>query len=473
MPPFTMKGRMEQIELPVTIVGEETIITGYIARPHQWKLHQELKRFNVLLAHRRFGKTVWAINHLIDRALRCDRVMPRFAYIAPTYGQAKRVAWDYLKQYTSKIPGVAYNEADLRVDIPRNSARITLLSAENPMTLKGMYLDGVVLDEFGEMNPAAWREVIRPTLTDRKGWATFIGTVKGQNHFWEMHLYAKQSGDEEWFTRMFKASETGIVDQKELDSAKRQMTEEEYNQEFECDPLAGLVGAYFGKEMAKAEKEGRIARFAHEPMLPVDTYWDLGMNDMTSIWFCQTLRGRHRMIDYFEVCGSSIPEILAEVRKKSYNHGTWVFPHDVAVRDFSTGRARLQVFQGLGCRPNRVVPRVGTKMDSVNAARMIFGACEFDVVKCEKGLKALANYQRKWNAKNNVFEESPLHNWASNGADAFQQFALGQRGDSRDFNKPERASFEETHAETEYSPLARTDDSGRLPPVRRGWDYGG
>ncbi|HUD11436.1 MAG TPA: hypothetical protein VMS08_03425 [Candidatus Saccharimonadia bacterium] len=455
-----------------TVITEETITTGYTPREHQWKLHQDLRRFNVIVAHRRFGKTVWALNHLIDRALREQKPMPRFAYIAPTYGQAKRVAWDYLKNYTAKIPGVTYNEADLRVDLPQNRARIMLLSAENPMSLKGMYLDGVVPDEFGEMDPAVWREVIRPLLTDRGGWATFIGTIKGQNHFWEMYQYALKSEDPEWFCRIFKASETGVVPQKELESARRQMSEEEYNQEFECDPLAGLVGAYFAKELMKAEQEGRIRSIPHDPMIPVDTYWDLGLDDTTAIWFVQSHRGLHRAIDYYEVCGAGIPAILSEVKKKSYNHGAWVFPHDVTVRDFSTGKARLQVFQSLGCQPTRVVPRIGNKMDSINAARMIFGQTEFDTKRCEKGLKALANYQRKWNAKNNVFEQGPLHNWASNGADAFQQFGMGQRGDSRDSARDyTRGRQEDSQAVTEYNPIEFTGASmpgGDLPDYREG-----
>lgn len=413
----------------------ERISTGYVPRPLQAKLHRQLKRFNVLVMHRRFGKTVFRVNDKLDRVMRIQQKRPQAAYLAPTYGQAKRVAWDYFKEYWGKIPGAQINEADLRIDIQRpwlgDFVRVMLLGAENPMALKGLYLDDVTLDEYAEMNPNVWTEVIRPCLSDRLGSATFIGTPKGQNNFYELYEYAKSGEDPEWFSAMYRASETGIISDAELSSAKRQMTEEEYEQEYECSFNAGLTGAYFAKELAKAEKENRITRIPYDPMLPVDTYWDLGVNDTTAIWFVQTFRGRHRLIDYLEVSGLGIPEIVSLVKKKGYVLGEWVFPHDVKVRDFSTGRARLQVFNNLGCRPNRVVPRVGNKMDSINAARMIFNLCEFDGEKCKQGMKALGNYQRKWNAKNNVFEESPLHNWASNGADAFQGFAMGAREDSR------------------------------------------
>jgi phage terminase large subunit len=420
-------------------VAVKRIETGYKPRPLQAELHRTVRRFSVVVCHRRFGKTVWALNHMIDSGLRCQLHNPQYAYLAPTYGQAKRVAWDYLKQFTANIPGVVVNEADLRIDIPRPSRgdriRFMLLGAENPMALKGIYLDGNILDEYGEMNPLAWREVIRPALSDRKGWSLFIGTFKGRNHFYDIYQWACDPANpekENWFRAIFKASETGIIDAAELASAKASMTEEEYLQEYECEADAGMVGAYFTKEIAKAKRENRIGNFPHDPKLPVDTFWDLGIDDMAAVWFVQSLRGLHRVIDYYEISGASIPDVIGDLRKKPYTFGEWVFPHDVQARDFSTGKAQLQIFQGLGCKPTRVIPRVGTKREGINAARMIFSMCEFDEHKCKRGLDALANYQKKWNSKNNVFEESPLHNWASNGSDAFQQFALGVREGSRD-----------------------------------------
>lgn len=447
---------MEQLDLApqkplIHELDPNLISTGYVPRPLQFNLHRNLRRFNVLVAHRRFGKSVFCINHLIDRALRCNLPMPRFAYLAPTYGQAKRIVWDYLKAYTSMIPGVIPNEAELRVDIPSNKARIMLLSAENPVSLKGIYLDGVILDEYAEMNPSAWSEVIRPTLSDRKGWAIFIGTPKGQNNFHELYENAEKKQDPEWYSAIFKASETKVVDAEELISARKTMTEEQYEQEFECSFSAGLVGAYFTKEMALAYKEDRIGIVPHDKHIPVDTYWDLGTNDLCAVWFVQSVRGDHRIIDYYEVCGSSIPEVMQELQRKPYLYGDFVLPHDAAARDFSTGKSQEQVFRSNGAKRLRVIPRVGTKREGINAARMIFSQCRFDKVKCAQGLKALANYQRKWNAKNNVYEESPLHNWASNGADAFQQFGLGVREDSRDSRtKGDYGGRREYEAEGQY-----------------------
>lgn len=449
----------------------QKVSTGYAPRPLQMDLHRRLKRFNVIVAHRRFGKSVFCVNEMIDQGLRFNKkdplngkplINPRYAYLAPLYSQAKRVMWDYLKLYTSNLPGVSVNEADLRVDIPRpalgDHLRFTLLGADNPVSLKGIYLDGVILDEYAEMNPSAWREVIRPTLTDRLGWGIFIGTPKGQNSFYELYERAKSGEDPNWFGALYKASQTNIIPKEELEAAKREMTEEEFAQEFECSFQAALVGAYFGKELAKAELEGRITTVPHDPMLPVDTYWDLGINDTTAVWFVQSYRGQNRIIDYYEVCGFSIPELFAEIQTKKYVWGRFVLPHDAEARDLSTGKAQTQAFRSLGAKNITIVPRVGTKRESINAARMIFGSCVFDEKKCAKGLKALAQYQRKWNAKNNVYEESPLHNWASNGADAFQCFAMGVRGDSRSsgISGERDESAEMQSAETDYNPFERS-----------------
>lgn len=413
---------------------KEVISTGYVPRALQRDLHLKLKRFNVLVCHRRFGKTVFAINHMIDRALKNPLRNPQYAYIAPTFGQAKRVVWDYLKQYTSMIPGAEPNEADLRVDIPIRSGeriRFMLLGAENPMALKGIYLDGEVLDEYAEMNPAVWREVIRPTLADRNGWGIFIGTPKGRNSFYDLYERARLGDDPEWFSAMFKASETGIISQSELDSAKREMSEGEYEQEFECSFQAGLVGAYWGKAMEKAEQEGRICSVPYEPLSPVETFWDLGVNDTTAIWFLQKVGREIRSIDYVEESGMGLDHYAKVLQKRDYVFKKHYLPHDAAARELSTGRSRQETFKRLGIKPTKILPRLD-KQDQIEAARLLIPKVWFDRVKCEKGIKALQNYQRKWDAKQNVFSNAPLHNYASNGADAFQQAAIGLRDDQDD-----------------------------------------
>jgi phage terminase large subunit len=432
---------------------------AYVPRMQQNELHLKMRRFNVVLCHRRFGKTVMAINELINQAVRCTRKMPRFAYIAPNYGQAKRVAWDYFKEFTKHIPGAQWNESELRVDFLHNQARIICLSAENPMALKGIYLDWVILDEYGDMNPVVWREVIRPTLIDREGGALFIGTVKGRNHFWDLYEKKRDLSDPEWYAAVYKASETKIIPEKELELARQSMTEEEYEQEFECDPLAGNVGAYFAREMGKVERSGAIKSIPYEPTVLVDTAWDLGINDVTAIWFYQTIRGHHRFINYYEVAGHSIPEIVQTLKDLRYRYGTVHLPHDANARDLSTGKTTAQLLYAEGFKRMRVIPKVKAKRASINAAKMALPNCSFDKEKCDRGIKALQQYKRKWDEKTQSFADHPLHDWSSNGADAFQQFALGNQQETSQSERIDDSVVPPhlVSAETEYDPYARLE----------------
>lgn len=407
------------------------ISTGYHPRPLQERMHTQLARFNVIVCHRRFGKTVFSLNELIDRALRNDRKNPQYAYIAPTYGQAKRVAWDYLKDFTRNIPGVSYNESELRVEIARagrgDKIKIWLLGAENPDTIRGIYLDGVVLDEFAEMNPVIWSSVVRPALSDREGWAIFIGTVKGRNHFYDIYHAAIQ--EENWFTALFRASETNVLPQVELDDAAASMSEEEYAQEYECDWGAALIGAYYGKQISALEKDGRITEVPYDPAVPVETWWDLGIGDTTAIWFTQKVGANYHVIDYLEMSGVGLDWYVKELQKQKYLYGDVFLPHDAAARDLSTGKTRIEVLRSLW--PGRrihVVPRQDVE-DGINAARMILPKCYFDSAKTVDGIAALRSYQKKWDAKNKIYIDKPLHDWSSHAADAFRMFAIGNKYD--------------------------------------------
>ena len=209
----------------------QRIDLGYVPRAHFIPFHKRTKRWAIILAHRRAGKTVACINDLLDWALRCDKPDGRYAYVGPTYGQVKDVAWTYLKNATGPIPGVEQRESDLMVNLP-NGARVRLYGADNYDRMRGIYLDGVIIDEIADIDPRAWNEVIRPALSDRAGWAAFIGTPKGRNRFydmWDEATNGKKMPDgsrdksEQWFTLKLKASETGLMSDDELASARATM----------------------------------------------------------------------------------------------------------------------------------------------------------------------------------------------------------------------------------------------------------
>lgn len=399
------------------------IVIPYCPRPLQLEIHTALEanRFGVVVCHRRFGKTVLAVNHLIKGALTCNKERPRFGYIAPTYRQGKAIAWDYLKHYSRPIPGMDPNESELRVELP-NASQVRIYGADNPDALRGIYLDGVVLDEFGLMQGKVWSEVIRPALADRGGWAMFIGTPNGKNAFWELRDYAAITPG--WFLTTHKASETGIIPQAELDAARSTMSEDAYAQEFECSFEASVRGAIYAKEMAALRQQDRIKPINYEPMIPVDTAWDLGRNDSTAIWFVQMHNNEARFIDYYEASGEALGHYVNLLKSKPYTYGRHILPHDARVVDLSepTGRSRLEILGSLGIQAE-VCPSLSLD-DGIEAGRMFLKRAWFAEEACKLGVECLQNYRREENVRTGELKTLPVHDWASHGADAFRYAAI-------------------------------------------------
>ena len=398
-----------------------TIDLGYRPRPHQDALHAGKKRFSVAVWHRRGGKTVMAVMELIHAALHEKKKQGRYAYVGPTLKQTKAVAWDYLKLYAGRVPGVKFRETELSCEFG-NGSRIRLWGAENPDALRGLYLDGVVVDETALMPKRLYSEILLPALTDRRGWVIFIGTPQGHNVFYE--LFRRAQNDPSWFTSICRASETGVISPKDLDEARSQMTPEEFEQEFECSFEAAVPGAYFAREMAAAEREGRITSLGCENLLPVHTAWDLGVADSTAVWFFQVPgRGRVHLVDYLEASGEGLPHYAAALRQKSYSYGVHIAPHDIMVRDLSTGKSRLETARSLGI-PFTVAPRLPLA-DGINAARLLLPRAWFDSEKCGPGIEALKLFRQVKDERTGQFTGRPLHDWTSHAADAFRYLALG------------------------------------------------
>lgn len=394
----------------------------YAPRPQQKEIHALLDahRFGVIVCHRRFGKTVLKVNQLVKGALTCKLARPRFGYIAPTFRQAKAIAWDYLKFYSDPIPGRQFNESEMRVDYP-NGGQVRLFGADNPDSLRGLYLDGAALDEYGLQRANIFTEVIRPALSDRQGWALFGGTPNGKNQFYDIAELAKR--EKGWFFRAYKASETCLLPIEELEAAKRVMTPEEYDQEYECSFEASVKGSIFANELAKAREEGRITRVPYDPALRVNTYWDLGINDPTAIWFEQTTKGGEvHLIDYLESSDGSIPAFAQAIESKPYVYGKHFWPHDGFAREIGSGRSPAETAKSLGLKLERV-PDLSVE-DGIHAARMLFSRVWIDEVKCAKGYEAMMNYRRDYNQRLNEFKAVPIHDWASHGSDAFRYLAV-------------------------------------------------
>jgi phage terminase large subunit len=394
----------------------------YTPRPLQARLHDDLDkyRFAVISCHRRFGKSVAIINHLIRSALVHKLKNPRFAYIAPTYKQAKSIAWDYLKLYAGSIPGAKFHETELRCDLP-NGSRISLLSSENPDSLRGLFLDGVCIDEVAQIEPKLWNEIIRPAISDRKGFAYFIGTPAGMsNLFYELYQYAL--GNKDWYAYTAKASETGIIDKEELEAAKSQMGETKYKQEFECDWIANIEGSVYGDIIKDLEDKKQLTRVPYDPSLEVHTAWDCGVNDDTVIIFFQQLGQQILVIDYYENNREGLPHYVQVVKDKDYVYGTHFAPHDIEVQEFSTGKTRREVAYQLGIN-FKIVPKVSLE-DGIHALKMVLPRCLIDTDNGKPLIDALRHYHRKYNEKMKMFHNKPVKDWSSHACDAARYMAL-------------------------------------------------
>tara|TARA_Y100000817_G_scaffold293861_1_gene267211 strand:+ start:27 stop:1334 length:1308 start_codon:yes stop_codon:yes gene_type:complete len=394
----------------------------YTPRPLQAKIHDALdkNRWAVVVCHRRFGKTVMAINHLLRHAVLCEKPNPRVSYIAPTFTQAKRIAFDYLKVFAEKIPMVRFHETELRCDLP-NGGRIQLLGAENPSSLRGIYLDYCVLDESADMPESLFPEVIRPALADRKGGALFIGTPRGQNSFYE--LYENAKGTEGWYTATFKASETKIVDDEELHASKMMMSSDQYAQEFECSWVANVAGSVYGKALTECMEEGRITKVPYDKSHKVDTFWDLGIGDSTAIIFAQKVGRAIHIIDYYEARGEGLDFYVKILQDKNYLYGEHYAPHDIDVRELGTGKSRRETAWDLGIN-FRVVPKLPIE-DGIHASQMLLKRVWFDKENCKPLLEALRQYHRAYNERLRTFRKTPVHDWSSHAADAFRYLSTG------------------------------------------------
>ena len=390
--------------------------------------HDRKERWAVIVAHRRCGKTLGCILDLIYRAISEGKEDGRYAYVAPYYSQAKNIAWDYLQRYSQPVLAKA-NQSELWVELV-NGARIRLFGADNPDALRGLYLDGIVLDEYADMRPRIWGEIIRPLLSDRLGWAVFIGTPKGHNGFWE--LYSAAVNKDDWYVKTLRASVTGLIPDSELADAAKSMTQDQYLQEFECDFESAIVGAYYGKEMRLLTDQGRITKVEYDDMYKVHTAWDLGYTDSTSIWWYQVIHGEIRVLEHHSSNGQSVPFYTGLIQSKNYNYGIHWLPHDARAKTLSSGGKSIieQLSAKIPLESMKIVPNLSLQ-DGIQASRMALQRAWFDGDKCMEGIECLRQYQREYDEDKKVFRDRPRHDWTSHSADAFRYLSIAWREEEK------------------------------------------
>jgi hypothetical protein len=344
--------------------------------------------------------------------------------LAPYRSQAKAVVWDYLKWYAGPLLKGS-NEAELQVDLI-TGARIRLFGADNADAVRGLGFDGMLCDEFGDFKPSVWGNVLRPTLSDRQGWAVFMGTPKGKNQFWEVHDTAV-SNPTEWFSLVLRASESGILAEEEVRAVKAQISEDQFLQEYECSFEAAILGAFYGTEMRELYAAGQITEVAYDPSLQCFTAWDIGRTDDTAIWWFQVVRDEIHIIDFWSGSGSSPEDDAKRVLSKPYHYQKHFLPHDAKAKTYASGKSTMeQLISFLGFGNVAITPSLSVQ-DGINAVRMTLPRCWFDKDRCKAGIEALRQYEREFDEDAKAFRQSPKHNWASHPADAFRYLSIAWR----------------------------------------------
>ena len=411
-------------------------------KPRQWakKFHSSVNRWIVLVLHRRAGKTTAILNHLQKDALVTKK--SNYAFIAPTYKQAKRIAWDILKDISRDIVGMDWNESELTAKYP-NGSKIFLAGSDNVDAFRGIALWGGAQDESAQQPPSLFTEVISKALADHLGYWIWAGTPKGKNDFWRTYNAGLQN-PKEW-TVVYQtiddtlANEDGEVvnnlrvaleDDKRL-VAIGKMTNDEFMQEWYNSFEAAIKGAYYMQEIADARNDGRIMPVSYDKELPVHTVTDLGTGRQLACGFYQSSGPFFRMIDFWqgtEDGKEGLPELIKVFNTKPYLYGTHYAPHDIRATDVSTGKTRWETANELGVEFEQI-PMIPVN-EGIESGKLIFSKLYIDLKKCDVFIDALSQYRSDWNEDRQLFNDKPLHDWTSHCADVHRYFSIV----AQDFN---------------------------------------
>lgn len=412
-----------------------TIPFKFDPRPYQFELLQALDSGitrAVCVWHRRAGKDKTLFNLMVKKAL--ERVGVYY-YFFPTFVQGRRVIWDGIDGSGMKFldhipPSLIANKNNTEMKLTlSNGSIIQIIGTDDVDRVRGANPVGCVFSEYAFQNPLAW-DIVRPILRENGGWAVFNSTPFGKNHFYDMWITANELDD--WFAQMVTIKDSRdwdgnpFVTEDDVEDEKRSgMSDELAEQEFYCSFTANSTGFYYLKLLEQAHEENRVGNVPYQPDVAVDTWWDIGVGDSTSIWFTQLVNKEIHVIDFYQSSGEGIQHYAKHLQSLPYVYGTHNFPHDMANTEFGTGRTRIEVAEELFAGTDvNIVQRLPIE-DGINAARVVLPRCWFDQEKCSFGLKALYNYHKEWDDKRKEFKPKPVHDWSSHPADAFRYFAVG------------------------------------------------
>jgi phage terminase large subunit len=425
-------------------------VSKQVALPNKWKpreyqeklwgfMHGGGKRASVIWP-RRHGKDDVALHYT---AMAAHERVGVYWHLLPQQNQARKAIWDAVDPHTGRrridnaFPQElreTTREQDMLIRF-KSGSTWQVIGSDNYDALVGTPPIGVVFSEWALSSPQAW-SLIRPILAENGGWAMFITTPRGRNHAHRMHEMALTSDD--WFAERLVATDTGVFTPetlaRELAELKEERGEEDgeaiYQQEYMTSFSAGLPGAYYAKIIDGLERDGRIGPVPYNPQVQVHTAWDLGRNDATAIWFIQRHGTGWAIIDYLANTSVGIDYYVKALKERGYNYGEHLLPHDAENEQLvSTTGSIKDTVEGMGLANVRIVPRTKSVTNDINEVRQILPVCWFDKEKTEKGIDALRSYRRVWDEKLKAYRDTPLHDWASDPADAFRTFAIGKPRD--------------------------------------------
>jgi phage terminase large subunit len=391
------------------------------------------------IAHRRWGKDE------IVLAATCQLAHQRVAsywHCLPEYEQGRKALWNAINAHTGKRrideafpPEIRESKDEQQMLIKlKCGSTWQIIGSDRYDATVGAGVAGIAYSEWALANPSAWA-YHRPMLEENNGWAAFITTPRGRNHAKSMFDMAK--ANPRWFAEVSTVHDTGALSPQQIAESLEEyialygedIGRAQFEQEYECSFNAAILGAFYAREMVAVRKEGRIDAVEPVEGRPVHRAWDIGVRDDTSIWWFQVVGAQVFVLDCYTASGVGVDHYADVVAKRHQERG-WKLgadfvPHDAKVKEWGTGRTRIETMRDYGLQP-QLAPGA-TKMDGINAARQTLARCVFHPRCEETGLSALEQYRREWDDEKKAFKANEVHDWTSHLADAFRYLSLSWR----------------------------------------------